>query len=96
MDGLIAQPAGSAWSFGGSILTFALPMLLFIGIAVGLYVLYTKPGVVPGHRLPAAEHPVSYTAVPGKPTVTEVPGNPGPDDSKKADETENPETEGRE
>jgi hypothetical protein len=66
------------WSFGGSILTFAFPMLLFIGVAVALYVLYTKPAVVPGHRTSTAEHPVSYTAIPGTPTATEVPGNPVP------------------
>ena len=43
MRGLIAESAGGAWSFGGSILTFAFPMILFIVVAVGLYVLYTKP-----------------------------------------------------
>ena len=104
MHTLIAQSAGSAWSFGGSILTFAFPMLLFIGVAVALYLLYTKPEVVPGHRAPAAERPVSYTAVPGNPAATEVPGNPVPDDSnnpvpgdsKRANESENAETEGGE
>jgi hypothetical protein len=64
------------WSFGGSILTFAFPMLLFIGVAAALYVLYTKPVVVPGHRTSTVERPVSYTAIPGIPTATEVPGNP--------------------
>jgi hypothetical protein len=63
------------WSFGGSILTFAFPMLLFIAVAAALYVLYTKPAVVPGHRTWTPEHPVSYTAIPGSPTTTEVPGN---------------------
>jgi hypothetical protein len=56
----------SAWTFGGSILTFAFPMLLFIVVAGALYVLYTKPEFVPGHRAPGLERPVSYTAVPGK------------------------------
>ena len=42
--------AGGAWSFGGSILTFAFPMILFIVVAAALYVLYTKPEFVPGHR----------------------------------------------
>lgn len=64
------------WSFDGSILTFAFPMLLFIVVAVGLYILYTKPAAVPGHRAPSAERPVSYTAIPGTPTATEVPGIP--------------------
>ena len=60
----------SAWTFGGSILTFAFPMILFIVVAGALYVLYTKPEFVPGHRAPALERPVSYTAFPGKPEVT--------------------------
>ena len=60
------------WSFGGSILTFAFPMLLFIAVAAALYVLYTKPAVVPGHRTWTPEHPVSYTAIPGSPTATEA------------------------
>lgn len=68
---MIADPANSsAWTFGGSILTFAFPMLLFIVVACALYVAYTKPELVPGHRNPAAQRPVSYTAVPGEPAST--------------------------
>ena len=59
----------SAWTFGGSILSFAFPMLLFIVVASALYVLYTKPEFVPGHPAPGVERPVSYTPVPGKPIV---------------------------
>jgi hypothetical protein len=66
---VIADPAGSAWTFGGSILTFAFPMLLFIVVACALYVAYTKPELVPGHRNPAAQRAVSYTAVPGEPAT---------------------------
>ena len=51
-------------------------MLLFIVVAVALYVLYTKPAAVPGHRTSKPEHPVSYTAMPGTPTHPQVPGNP--------------------
>ena len=69
MHRVIADSAGGAWSFGGSILTFAFPMLLFVVVAAWLYVTYTKPELVPGHRNPAAERPVSYTAVPGQPTA---------------------------
>jgi hypothetical protein len=47
-------------------------MLLFIAVAAALYVLYTKPAVVPGHRTWTPEHPVSYTAIPGSPTATEA------------------------
>ena len=59
----------SAWTFGGSILSFALPMILFIVVAGTLYILYTKPEFVPGHPAPSLERPVSYTPVPGLPTV---------------------------
>ena len=66
----IADPAStSAWSFGGSILTFVFPMILFIVVACALYIAYTKPELVPGHRNPAAQRPVSYTAVPGEPAA---------------------------
>jgi hypothetical protein len=70
VQGVIADSAGGAWTFGGSILTFAFPMILFIVVAGALYVLYTKPEFVPGHRPDALERPVSYTAFPGKPEVT--------------------------
>jgi hypothetical protein len=62
---VIADSAGGAWSFGGSILTFAFPMILFVVVACALYVAYTKPELVPGHRNPAAQRAVTYTAVPG-------------------------------
>jgi hypothetical protein len=66
---MIADSAGGAWSFGGSILTFAFPMILFIVVAGALYVAYTKPELVPGRRVPSSVHPVSYTALPGKPAT---------------------------
>ena len=44
-------------------------MLLFIVVACALYIAYTKPELVPGHRNPAAQRPVSYTAVPGEPAT---------------------------
>ena len=69
MHGLIADGAGGAWTFGGSILTFAFPMILFIVVAGSLYVLYTKPESVPGHRVPGLQRSVSYTAMPGKATT---------------------------
>ncbi len=67
MHRVIADSANSAWSFGSSILTFAFPMILFIVVACALYVIYTRPQLVPGHRDPAAQRPVIYTAVPGQP-----------------------------
>ena len=67
MHRVIADSAGSAWTFGGSILTFAFPMILFVVVACALYVAYTKPELVPGHRNPAAQRPVTYTSVAGPP-----------------------------
>ncbi len=78
MHRLIADSVGSAWSYGGSILTFAFPMILFIVVAVALYVIYTRPQMLPGHRDPAAQRPVSYTAVPGSPA------SPATDDGEQA------------
>jgi hypothetical protein len=77
VHGLIADGAGGAWTFGGSILTFAFPMILFIVVAGALYVLYTKPEFIPGHRAPGLERPVSYTAVPGLPTADRQTRTPG-------------------
>ena len=54
VNGVIADPAYGAWTFGASILSFAFPMLLFIVVASWLYVTYTKPELVPGHRNPTA------------------------------------------
>jgi hypothetical protein len=72
-----APLADSAWSFGGSILTFAFPMILFIAVAATLWVLYTKPELVPGRPAGSAERPVSYTRVPGQPAA-EVAGAQDP------------------
>ena len=59
----------SAWSFGGSMLTFVFPMILFIAVAAALYVLYTKPEIVPGRRGPREPRPISHTNAPGRPTA---------------------------
>jgi hypothetical protein len=48
-------------------------MLLFIIVACALYIAYTKPELVPGHRNPAAQRAVSYTAVPGEPPADNKP-----------------------
>lgn len=59
MPGVIADM--SAWSYGASILTFLFPMLLFVGVATALYVVFTKPTVVPGHGEPAVARPIGFT-----------------------------------
>jgi len=75
---MIADSAGGAWSFGGSILTFAFPMILFIVVAGALYIAYTKPELVPGRRVPSSVLPMTHTNVPGEPAGDEkAPGGPG-------------------
>ena len=63
MPGVIETSAASAWSYGGAILTFLFPMILFLVVAAGLYVVYTKPSVVPGHREQAVARPIGFTPV---------------------------------
>jgi hypothetical protein len=75
--GVIADSAGGAWTFGGSILTFAFPMILVIVVTSALYVLYTKPELVPGHRAPGVERPVTHTTVPGIPADEPQTREPG-------------------
>ena len=71
MPGLMAA-AGSDWTYGASILTFVFPELLFIAVAGALYVLYTKPHLVPGHRYNMQLRATTATAAP----ETAAPGRP--------------------
>lgn len=56
MHGLILADLGKDWTLAASIMTFALPVGLFVIVATILYFLYTRPHAVPGHRdiVPAA------------------------------------------
>lgn len=54
MPGLIVllaslSPTGD-WTQAGAIMTFAIPVGIFIVVATWLYFLYTRPHAVPGHR----------------------------------------------
>jgi hypothetical protein len=64
-------PTGD-WTYGAAILSFAFPMLLFIVVASALYVLYTKPHLVPGHRYQLQLRSITASAVP----ETAAPGRP--------------------
>lgn len=63
MPGVITAAASStsAWNYGGSIMTFAFPMILFLTVAISLYVVFTKPSVVPGHREQTVARPIGFT-----------------------------------
>ena len=75
--GLIADGNSSAWSFGSSMITFVFPMILFIAVAAALYVLYTKPELIPGHRETSTARSVSHTFVPGEGLPPDPPRHPG-------------------
>ena len=81
MPGVIAALTGSAWSYGGSILSFLFPMILFLVVATSLYVVYTKPSVVPGHREQTIARPIGWTPVarmpsPGQQASGQTPAGP--------------------
>ena len=67
MHGLITASAVMDWTYGASILTFVFPMLLFFAVAAALYVLYTKPHLVPGHRYEMRMRAASDTVLPATP-----------------------------
>jgi hypothetical protein len=58
----------SAWTTGASVFTFASLYILFIGVAAALYIVYTKPGLIPGRRPNGTERSAIHTPQPGKPT----------------------------
>ncbi len=55
---ILAELPSGDWTLAGSIMTFAIPVGLFVVVATALYFLYTRPHVVPGHRdlVPAGRH----------------------------------------
>ncbi len=59
-------------------ITFVFPMILFIAVAAALYVLYTKPELIPGQRQASTARSVSHTAVPGVPATTATTTTPQP------------------
>ncbi len=79
MHGVIAA-AGSDWSLGGAILTFALPVTLFVAVAAALWVLYTMPHVVPGlrYRPERGPAPAAPASAPQPGPVPPVAGQAGP------------------
>jgi hypothetical protein len=83
---LILADFGSDWSLAGSIMTFAIPVGLFVVVATILYFLYTRPHTVPGHRdlAPAggrhtagAPQPAAAQPPPAAPPAGGMPGGGG-------------------
>jgi hypothetical protein len=50
VHGLIVADLGSDWTLAASVMTFAIPVGLFVIVATILYFQYTRPHPVPGHR----------------------------------------------
>jgi hypothetical protein len=50
VHGLFLADLGNDWTLAASIMTFAIPVGLFVIVATILYFLYTRPHAVPGHR----------------------------------------------
>jgi hypothetical protein len=73
---LIASSPSGDWTYGAAILTFAFPMVLFIAVAAALYILYTKPHLVPGHRYNMVLSSVSDTPAVGTPRPAATPEQP--------------------
>ena len=67
MRELVTASAVMDWSYGASILTFVFPMLLFVAVAAALYVLYTKPHLVPGHHYERRMRATTHTVAPMTP-----------------------------
>jgi len=76
VHGLIASSPSGDWTYGAAILTFAFPMVLFIVVASALYILYTKPHLVPGHKYNVVLRSVSDTPVAGTPGAAGTPAQP--------------------
>jgi hypothetical protein len=57
----------SAWSVGGAVFGFAALYVLFIAVAVALYIIYSRPSTIPGHRAGTLKRPVIQTRLPGLP-----------------------------
>ncbi len=69
MAGSFPVNLSSAWSLGGSLLTFIFPMCLFIVVAGLLYAQVSRPHKVPGHHglAPASRPPEGQGA--GQPSA---------------------------
>ena len=77
MHGLSTAVAASGWSLGGSIMTFAIPVGLFVVVATALWFIYSRPPVAPGHSdvIPGSLTPRHAAAGTGQPG--EEQGAPG-------------------
>jgi hypothetical protein len=83
VPGVIAASPTGDWTYGAAILTMVFPMLLFIFVAGALYVVYTKPHLVPGHRYTMQVRSTVATAAPGIPGQAGGPASPTAVDTSK-------------
>ena len=96
MPGVIAASPTGDWTYGAAILTFVFPMLLFITVAGALYVLYTKPHLVPGHRYTMQVRSIAATAAPGVPGAPAQQATPTAVDTSRISQEQPPASGGTE
>jgi hypothetical protein len=74
---LSLSPTGD-WTQAAAIMTFAIPVGIFVVVATWLYFLYTRPHAVPGHRdlVPAGTGRHAAGAV--RPAAPQPPSAPPP------------------
>jgi hypothetical protein len=72
---ILAELPSGDWTLAGSIMTFAIPVGLFVIVATALYFLYTRPHVVPGHRdlVPAGRHAAGAAPAAAAPSAAAPP-----------------------
>jgi hypothetical protein len=97
---ILAELPSGDWTLAGSIMTFAIPVGLFVVVATALYFLYTRPHVVPGHRdlVPAGRHAAAAApAAAAPPAAAQPPPQPTGDGTLGTGRHEAPgDTEGTE
>jgi hypothetical protein len=70
------SPTGD-WTQAAAIMTFAIPVGIFVVVATWLYFLYTRPHAVPGHRELVPAGGGRHAAVPAPPAQPPGGGAPG-------------------
>ena len=72
---LSLSPTGD-WTEAAAIMTFAIPVGIFVVVATWLYFLYTRPHAVPGHRDLVPVGPGRHAAGAPRPAAAQPPSTP--------------------
>jgi hypothetical protein len=74
---LSVSPTGD-WTQAAAIMTFAIPVGIFVVVATWLYFLYTRPHAVPGHRELVPAGTGRHAAGAARPAAVQPPSAPQP------------------